>query len=458
MDDLHSDSRVRYALEELLGFEPGTAGPIRYARPPASVAEKAVYVVPSRFFGDTYGTPASLPRLPLYDVQGVPLLYGTPRIERRGNSLVVHADVVASAYFMLTRYEEWIRRDIRDQHGRFPGKESLPCRAGFLDRPIVDEYAALLRRWAGAVGIDLPPPQREFSVLLTHDVDSLGPRRGWLGIARGAVAGLLRQRSLKASLGRAAVAAGWKQHPADNLDDVIRMDRRLTDQYPPERCRSLFFFLAGGTRPLDDNYRIQGPHARRRVHEASRSGAMLGLHASYDAGIDPGLLPRERKRLQKAAGIEIDRNRHHYLAWREIEHGSAIARAGIRWDATLGYADAAGFRLGVCRPIQLFDPIRREPLGIEEHPLIVMDCTLDRPGYMGLGEEAAFEHVKKLIDAVHRHQGEMVCLWHNTELAETAPGYHRRLYARVLSHLDVRLAERVDIRTLTYPDSYRKAA
>lgn len=49
--------------------------------------------------------------------------------------------------FLISRYEEMVRRGLRDEHGRFPGKESLPYRAGFLHRPIVDEYRMLLHRW-----------------------------------------------------------------------------------------------------------------------------------------------------------------------------------------------------------------------------------------------------------------------------------------------------------------------
>ncbi len=74
-----------------------------------------------------------------------------------------------------------------------------------------------------------------------------------------------------------------------------------------------------------------------------------------------------------------------------MEDGWALAAAGIDWDSTLGYSDMAGFRLGVCHAIPLFDPVRLEPMGVEEHPLIVMDCTLNWPQYMGLDEEGAFE-------------------------------------------------------------------
>ena len=99
-----------------------------------------VVIIPSGFFDEhIYGTPASMPQLPLREVQGIPLLFGSPKEEWIGDTWVVHADIIASTYFLVSRYEEMMRRDVRDAHGRFPGRESLPYRAGFLHRPIVDE-------------------------------------------------------------------------------------------------------------------------------------------------------------------------------------------------------------------------------------------------------------------------------------------------------------------------------
>ncbi len=166
---------VEYTLELLVGKDFRRRHPevkILYQDAEENISDDAVlYIAPSGFFGEEYGTPASLPVLPLKQIDGVPLLFGSPKVERKGNQLVVHADIIASTFFLVTRYEEVVRGDVRDEHGRFPGKESLPCRAGFIDRPIVEDYAVLLRKWLRAVGVDIVGPGRNFSVVLTHDVD-----------------------------------------------------------------------------------------------------------------------------------------------------------------------------------------------------------------------------------------------------------------------------------------------
>jgi hypothetical protein len=219
------------------------------------------------------------------------------------------------------------------------------------------------------------------------------------------------------------------------------MDQRLTSQFASNRCRAAYFFMAGGTNPYDGRYRLQSPRVIRRLREVARSGADIGLHASYEAGGDPALIAVERRTLEEVAGLPIYKNRHHFLRWREPEHGAAIAEAGIRWDATLGYADVAGFRLGVCHRVPLFDPVRQRLMGIEECPLVAMDCTLDAPGYMNLSEEAALDCVRRLARSTLQHQGEFVILWHNTRLAEGAGSYHRRLYPRILEELAGLLAQ-----------------
>ena len=98
--------------------------------------------------------------LPLTIWEETPILFGEAKTEQIGETKVIHADLVAGTFFLITRYEEVIRRDVRDVHGRFPGKESLPYRAGFIDRPLVEEYGKLLRSQMREVCCDIPEPPR----------------------------------------------------------------------------------------------------------------------------------------------------------------------------------------------------------------------------------------------------------------------------------------------------------
>ena len=174
---------VRYTLSFLLRDDPFYTEKVGYTADKAEWPRYALVIKPSGFFGRDYGTPGSLPPAQPALLDGLPVPYGDNRMERyahaHGETLILHADFVASAYFMLSRYEEWVRPTVRDAHGRFPGRECWAARAGFLDRPIVDEYGLWLKqridelvsRPADKASTDNWQPGLK-RIYLTHDVDA----------------------------------------------------------------------------------------------------------------------------------------------------------------------------------------------------------------------------------------------------------------------------------------------
>jgi hypothetical protein len=429
---------VDYALEILLpGKDASNArGRIAYCQDDTDLPEDArVCIISSGFFDENYGKSESLPALPLKEIEAVPLLYGQPEIRRQDGRLIVYADIIASAYFMVTPYEEMASRDVRDEHGRFTGKESLPYRAGFINRPIVDQYAELLRKWLREVGVETSESDRRFSVLLTHDIDVLRRFRNILNYIRMPFGILLGRQEAHNFPNAIAVLLGLKNDPMNTFEEMIELEKTFCEEMNPVDAEIVYFFLAGDKTKHDRMYNIRSKPAKEAITAVYESGAKIGLHASYGAGVQPELIAAEKAILEDVCGFEICRNRHHYLTWREIEDGWAMAKAGINWDATLGYADMAGFRLGVCRPIPLFDPIKIKLFGIEEHPLVVMDCTLDRKKYMNLDETQALTYCKELIDQTRKYNGEFVVLWHNTAFVKAWDNYHTQLYPKLLSEL-----------------------
>lgn len=434
-----------YVLDVLLGKTRSafsTKRYIAYCEPRAQMKNDVLLcIVPSGFFGEDYGKAQSLPAVPLRKIEGIPLLYGTPEIQRSGRLLIIHADIIASAYFLMTRYEEMVRRDVRDQLGRFPGRESLPHRAGFIHRPVVDEYAALLRKWLRAVGLDVLEPDRRFRVLLTHDVDMM--RKYWRNLnptrIRHVLTSMLRGEQSPWDkwdiLESLAVRLRLRRDPFDTFNEMIRIDSYLQSHAKSLPVECMYFFMAQTRRVFGDTYCIRSKKTRSLIHRLMDSGAAIGLHTSSRAGVNPALIADEKAALEEATGFPVNCNRHHTLGWREIEDGWTMARAGINWDSTLGYADVAGFRLGVCRPIPLFDPIKMQSFGIEEHPLVAMDCTFSYDNYMNLNEDGAFDYCKVLINQTRKHNGEFVMLWHNTIIAPERGNYHPRLYQRLLREL-----------------------
>ena len=172
---------IKYIIKFLVGdhVPEDIAELIGYTSQEEDYTQYKLVIKPSEFFEDRiYGTLDSLPKLPLKLWEEIPILFGEPTEEMVEDTLVLHADIVAGTYFLISRYEETVRRDVRDAHRRFPGKESLPYRAGFIDRPIIEEWGAMLRRKLREMGVEAnDPPCKINKVYLTHDVDQLAHYR-----------------------------------------------------------------------------------------------------------------------------------------------------------------------------------------------------------------------------------------------------------------------------------------
>ena len=131
---------INYIIRFLLGEElsPIIINQVGYTSNQEEFHKYKLVILPSPFFSnEIYGTPDSLPNLPLQIWEEAPILFGDPVVEQNNDTRILHADLIASTFFLISRYEETVRTDKRDIHGRFPGKESLPYRAGFIDSPLV---------------------------------------------------------------------------------------------------------------------------------------------------------------------------------------------------------------------------------------------------------------------------------------------------------------------------------
>lgn len=425
---------IYYIIRFLLGVDRAGAysSLIGYTSDVRLFHKYKVVIVPSGFFqSSVYGTPESLPQLPLKEIEGVPLLFGTPKEECFEETWVIYADIIASSYFLLSRYEEIQKRDIRDKHGRFPGKESLPYKAGFIHRPIVEEYGKLLRHWLRKACVHIPEPQPELQkIWLTHDVDAPFFCRSLRNICRETLKGIGFRKALKLYQGP------LEKDPYYTFPWMLEQDSLVKNRFG-DRCHILFFLKTGGRHANDKpHYQVRSHDIQKLLHLFKKNKALLGLHSSYEAGIYPDLIPEEKMRLEHDWKLEnIHLNRHHYLASREPEDLTKLIKAGITDDFTMGYADVSGFRLGTCRPVKWINPMTRQLTSLTLHPLSVMDCTLSESQYMGLSPDEAYQYCAELVREIRQHRGEIVWLWHNTSFAGTESDYHKKLYVRLLNEL-----------------------
>lgn len=428
------DDTLNYIISFLLGEDIPMRfiGSVGYTSDYTKFDRYRVVIIPSGFF-DTpmYGSHSSIPVLPLAEIEGVPLLFGSPETEWVGDTKVIYADIVASTYFLITRYEEMIRRNVRDEYGRFPGKESLPYRAGFIHRPIIDEYRKLLRGWLREFETEIPEIKKQVQkVYLTHDVDAPFLYRSWKGFVRALLDKQGFGKSLQYKFGN------FGNDPYYTFPYFFNQDGMLQQAIGKEKCESVFFFRAGGkTRQDKPHYSLKNKDLGHLLNESIRNKATIGLHSSYQAGVNPSFIKAEKKKLENRIGTSVHLNRHHFLACREPEDMDRIEASGLTDDFTMGYADIAGFRLGTCHPVHWINPSTRRLSSLIIHPLTIMDCSLEEDKYMGLNYESALAYCRALAGQVSNAGGELILLWHNSVILENSESYLRKLYTELLNEL-----------------------
>ena len=313
---------------------------------------------------------------------------------------IIRTDLVYAVFFFTSRAEELVNSQ-RDEHGRFAAKYSILAQKSRLQIPRLDEYARLVLKQ-----LDLPMPSPGFGhIYLTHDIDAISQYRS----LRGALGGIRRGET------KAVLSALRDIHndPLYTFPWLIEQDAKV------RKADVIYFVKRTKGRGFDyPQYCLWGRDFKRLKHMLRHSNVYLGVHGSYY-----GAIPK----------IEYSKMfRAHYLR-SSIEHMQQLADAGYTDDFTMGFADQAGFRLQTSRAIRWINPQTMQLTHLTLHPLLIMDCTLDRDDYMHLTEEEAYFLCERLIDKVKLHHGDLCLLWHNNSV--TPDNYHRSLYPQILSYI-----------------------
>jgi peptidoglycan/xylan/chitin deacetylase (PgdA/CDA1 family) len=331
-----------------------------------------------------------------------------------------HDDALAAAFFHLARIEEVGAP--RDPHGRFFASSSM---LDPLDPPL-----ERLRRELG-----LPAPQyrgAKFAVALTHDVDV--PWR-WTRIGMHGAAARLKGHVLARRAGPALHEAyGLARVPLHKLrgSDPNWRFAEIVAEENAHGARSTFFVMAGHGHRADGAAPESYDRLRPRLVETLvETGAEVGLHGSYLAAEDMDKLARERALLAQLDGPLVG-HRYHYLRVDPHRNLVPLVDVGFRYDTSLGFPDALGFRAGIAHPFRPWDLERNRPADLVEVPLAVMDATLAEERYEGLSAEAAKPRVFSLLDWAAENGGGFSILWHPERFDAPSSRGWDRLYFDVI--------------------------
>jgi len=333
--------------------------------------------------------------------KGMPVLFQSP------SGYDVPFDIFSASFFLLSRYEEYYPQHT-DSHGRFRASDSVAFRNSFLRKPLIDnwvrEFAQILVRKFPKLAVR----KNNFRSLVTVDVDEPFAYYGKNIIKR--MGELLHD----VAIGKANASDSYKvvthekKDPYQVFDYILSVIKRNVSD-------ARFFITVGDRTQWDHNPSWKNEEYRRLIRDIAALYP-AGLHPSYNAAIDAGLLSKEYNRLNVIIGSDVTASRFHYLRLKLPDSYRNLTDTGIKEDFSMGYPEEPGFRAGVARPFNFYDISSETETNLRITPLMVMDATFTE--YLTLGPAEAGRIIMDLIAETRAVGGLFVSLWHNTSLLD----------------------------------------
>lgn len=314
-------------------------------------------------------------------------------------------DPFAAAFYLLTRYEEYLESEF-DNFNRYPARKSILSKYGLLKKPVVNNWAELLREIFKIKHPELVFPEKKFNFISTIDIDN-----AWAYLHKGfwRTCGAIFKSLLKADFSgfksRIKVLTGSEKDPYDTYE-------YLDSVYSGNEEKVKFFILLGDYKRFDKNVSHKNTHFQKLIQHISQKYD-IGIHPSF-AGFLKGSHENvilENRRLEKIIEKNILKSRQHYLNLKIPKTYQNLIKAGITEDYTMGYSEQTGFRAGICTPYYFYDLEKESTTNLQIIPFQIMDGTLQQ--YLGLSPDDAWIEIEKLMQEVKSVGGTFVSIWHN---------------------------------------------
>jgi hypothetical protein len=334
--------------------------------------------------------------------EGHPVFFAT------GKASALPFDPFACGFYLVSRYEEYLPH-IRDSNDRFDAHNSLAYQHKFLDKPVVNEWALMIRQKLEEKYPELKFPSRQYSFEPTIDIDNAYAYRlkGFMRTVGGYGKALLNL-DIDDMKTRTRVLGGFQRDPYDTYNYQLELQKKYS-------LKPIYFFLVGDYGVNDKNLSTQNRRFRELIRHIS-DYADVGVHPSYGSNADPTRLQVEISRLKNILHRDITRSRQHFLMLKFPNTYRNLLDRDITDDYSMGFANEVGFRAGICTPFNFYDLDHESETTLRIHPFAAMDATLNL--YMHLTPEQATEKVKELIAATKKVNGVFSTLWHNETLSD----------------------------------------
>lgn len=312
-------------------------------------------------------------------------------------------DAVASIFYTITRYEEYVS-DVKDRHGRFPFSESYLKSFGWIEQCICDRLAVEVLK---AVNLENEISTSTIKIIPTFDIDNTYAHKLKTGSLKFfSICKDLLQFNFDRIKERKAVHNGEKD--PYNTFDLIR-------KIGIENKETKLFWLVGERGKNDKNISIDNEEHQELIASLDRDFE-VNLHPSYNSNGNIQVIENENNKLEKVINRKIIRSRQHFLRFELPKTYRSLISAGFIHEYSMGFAEHIGFRSGTARSFHWFDLEQNEKTNLIVHPFAYMDGTLNE--YMQLSIAESKSKIQQLYNEVCQYGGDFIFIWHNETIGD----------------------------------------
>jgi len=316
-------------------------------------------------------------------------------------------DIFSAAFFLVSRYEEYLPH-IADPYNRFEADSSIAFNNKFLHLPVVNLWAAQLKKLVLERYPDLANRENSYQYISTIDIDNAWAfkHKGFMRTG-GAYLRSLIHLDLTDIKERALTLAGQMHDPYDTYELLLDVQEEF-------KLQMIFFFLLGNYGVNDKNISANNFSFQALIkHLADHAEA--GIHPSFGSNENNNQVRIEINRLAQITHKPVTKSRQHFLKLHFPETYKNLINCGILEDYTMGYASQIGFRAGICSPFKWYDMDAEQVSPLTIYPFAIMDATLLY--YMKLSPQEAVEKCAGIIKEIRNVKGTCITVWHNETIS-----------------------------------------
>ncbi len=336
--------------------------------------------------------------------KNIPVIFGEPEITVDENVIYCGIDIFASAFFMLTRWEEFLI-DEKDNHGRTPDEKQFSVINNIHERAVVNEYTELLRNMSAYIGLNLIN-NKTYLPKITHDIDYFSRLNSLSKTLKALFGDILIRKQIKRAFSTIKsyinIKKGREDDPYETFDFLMDLSESIGET-------STFYFIPAEKGEADFKYSISDKKVLSTILGIKNRGHSIGVHGAYRSYKNVKMFNEELNRFP--TDFKIEEVRQHFLRFENPTTWQIAEDLRLKTDSTLSFINHVGFRTGTCYTYSVFNILTRKKLQLKEYSLIVMEQALRRTVS---DENEFFKKIIELSDTVKKYKGTFVLLWHNS--------------------------------------------